>query len=176
MFYNVAQLLKENIGATRHYSFEGQLSELDDYNPDPVPIHGTVVLLRSAMGVLATVDASFEANQECRRCLSQTHTAFTLHFEEEYQPTIDIETGLKLKLDDDVDPVLLIDEHHILGITELLRQYALVELGEESLCRPDCKGLCPECGQNLNEGPCSCQKVSLDPRLSVLGQLLSPDK
>jgi len=176
MFYNVAQLIKENIGATRHYVLDGTLSELDENNPDTVQFQGKVVLMRSALGVLATVDAQFEANQVCRRCLEPTHSVFTLHFDEEYQPTIDIETGLKIKLDDDVDQVLLIDEHHILDITELLRQYALVELADARLCRPECKGLCPECGQNLNQGTCSCTHTFTDPRLSILSQLLTPDE
>jgi uncharacterized protein len=39
------------------------------------------------------------------------------------------------------------------------------------LCRPDCRGLCPTCGQNLNEEPCSCQPEP-DPRWSVLQGLL----
>ena len=41
----------------------------------------------------------------------------------------------------------------------------------KQLCREDCKGLCPQCGANLNEGPCNCKK-EVDPRLAALGQLL----
>ncbi|MCE5257859.1 MAG: DUF177 domain-containing protein [Chloroflexi bacterium] len=173
MLYNVAQLIKESIGATRHYNLDGQLAELDENNPSPVRFQGKVVLMRSALGVLATVDAQFEANQVCRRCLEPTRRMFKLHFDEEYLPTIDIETGLKIKLDKDADPVLLIDEHHIIDISELLRQYALVEVAGGSLCQSGCKGLCPECGQNLNQGTCSCKSTFTDPRLSVLTQLLA---
>jgi len=176
MLYNTAQLIKDSIGATRHCVLDGQLAELDENNPGLVRFQGTVVLMRSALGVLATVDAQFEANQVCRRCLEPIHNMFKLHFEEEYLPTIDIETGLKIKLDDDVDPALLIDEHHIINISELVRQYALVELAEGNLCQPDCKGLCPECGQNLNQGSCSCKHTFTDPRLSVLTQLLSREE
>ena len=39
------------------------------------------------------------------------------------------------------------------------------------LCRPDCRGLCPECGKNLNEGACGCSRDSGDPRLAALRQL-----
>ena len=40
------------------------------------------------------------------------------------------------------------------------------------LCREDCKGLCPKCGHDLNEGPCGCDLREEDPRLEVLRSLL----
>jgi len=43
------------------------------------------------------------------------------------------------------------------------------------LCRPDCAGLCPECGQNLNEGVCDCARDTIDPRLAVLRSMLGED-
>ena len=46
---------------------------------------------------------------------------------------------------------------------------------QKVLCRDDCRGLCPKCGKNLNEGPCGCTKDG-DPRLAVLSRLLeTPD-
>jgi uncharacterized protein len=48
----------------------------------------------------------------------------------------------------------------------------LLELPYKSLCREDCRGLCPLCGKNLNEGLCGCNRKSVDPRLAILGQLL----
>ena len=39
------------------------------------------------------------------------------------------------------------------------------------LCREDCKGLCPRCGADLNEGPCSCTKTEIDPRWASLAAL-----
>ena len=44
------------------------------------------------------------------------------------------------------------------------------------LCSEDCKGLCPRCGADLNQGPCSCVKKDVDPRLAVLAKLLEKDK
>jgi uncharacterized protein len=43
------------------------------------------------------------------------------------------------------------------------------------LCRPDCAGLCPQCGQNLNEGTCDCAKDDIDPRFEVLRRLGDED-
>ena len=41
----------------------------------------------------------------------------------------------------------------------------------KTLCSEDCKGLCPRCGANLNDGPCGCKR-EVDPRLAVLAKLL----
>ena len=76
------------------------------------------------------------------------------------------------------DPELLIDERHILDLSELLRQYAVMEAVQLALCRPECKGLCLICGQNLNLGSCGCTDRAVDPRLAELAKLLhrEPDE
>jgi uncharacterized protein len=43
-------------------------------------------------------------------------------------------------------------------------------------CREECLGLCPECGKNLNDGPCDCQIDDIDPRLAALRALLDDDQ
>jgi uncharacterized protein len=173
MLFNVAQLIKEGIGSTRHYQINGILNDLDECNPGPTAVEGEVTLMLTAIGILASVKASFDAKRACRRCLEEVTDSFQVAFDEEFLPSIDIETGVKLPLDDTADPVLVIDEHHILDLTEVLRQYALVELADGTLCRPDCNGLCPECGQNLNTGKCTCEHAIKDPRLAVLAKLLN---
>ena len=47
-----------------------------------------------------------------------------------------------------------------------------LSLPSKNLCRDDCKGLCQICGQNLNNGECSCDKRQTDPRLEILKQLI----
>jgi len=61
------------------------------------------------------------------------------------------------------------------NVTELLETCFIMETETQHLCRPDCKGLCPECGKNLNNGPCGCKKQT-DPRMAVLGQLLDTEE
>ena len=56
-------------------------------------------------------------------------------------------------------------------LTPLIREQALLALAERPLCREECRGLCPQCGANLNEGDCGCVTGGLDPRLAVLGKL-----
>jgi uncharacterized protein len=51
----------------------------------------------------------------------------------------------------------------------------LLELDTKNLCSDDCRGLCPGCGVNLNEGQCRCKK-EIDPRLAKLAQLLEQNE
>lgn len=60
-------------------------------------------------------------------------------------------------------------------LDEVLSSVFILNTDSKLLCSDDCKGLCPTCGKNLNDGPCSCTKP-VDPRLAVLGQLLDIDK
>jgi uncharacterized protein len=95
----------------------------------------------------------------------------TLNFEEEYLPTIDAVSGAPLPLPEEAS-TFTIDEHHILDLTEAIRQYALLAVPMKPLCRKECAGLCPNCGKNLNQGPCDCPAQNIDPRWSKLTKLL----
>jgi len=174
MLFNVSQLLKEGVGATRCYDITGELSDIDEYNPGPVPVVGHVALIRTPSGILAKGEAHVELLEPCRRCLELTENAVGFEFEEGYKPSIDIETGAQLPIAEDDEIELFIDEHHILDLTEVFRQYVVMAASEPALCRSDCKGLCPVCGSNLNKGLCHCERVTGDPRLAILAKLLEP--
>jgi uncharacterized protein len=61
----------------------------------------------------------------------------------------------------------------ILDVAPLVRQEVILATPIGVLCRPDCAGLCPTCGRNLNDGPCDCDHDAIDPRLAALKQLKS---
>jgi len=84
----------------------------------------------------------------CDRCLAQASVNQVHEFEEEFDNAA--------ALDDMID------------ITELLRDTLLAGQPMKNLCKADCKGLCPKCGANLNDGECGCDKFIIDPRLSAL--------
>ncbi len=170
--FNVAQLLKEGTGASRQRELSGELRDIDENNPHPVPVQGYVHLVVTPEGVLAMGEATLSLVQTCRRCLEPTEAALTIAIEEEFYPTIDVVTGRQMPPEHDDEPELLIDERHILDLTEVLRQYAIAQTLEPTYCRPDCKGLCPVCGANRNIEACTCETEQLDPRLAILAQLL----
>lgn len=55
-----------------------------------------------------------------------------------------------------------------INLAALLWEEFILALPEKVLCKPNCKGLCRNCGQNLNAGPCACRPDDLDPRLEKL--------
>ena len=61
-----------------------------------------------------------------------------------------------------------IDDHHILDVSEAVRQYALTAIPLKALCSVNCAGLCQTCGKNLNEGPCQCPPRQMDSRWAKL--------
>ena len=90
-------------------------------------------------------------NFTCDRCLAPA-TANQVHdFEEEFDKSAAV--------DDWID------------VTEFLRDVLLAGQPMKNLCKADCKGLCPSCGANLNDGECGCKKFVIDPRLAALQQL-----
>ena len=168
MQINVAQLLKSPVGSTRNHRVSGIVEISDDGVSSEV--HGEVKLLRTNRGILVRSTLHTEIDATCSRCLSPFRCPLTLNIEEEYFPVIDVVSGTSLALPEEPG-AFTIDENHILDLTEAVRQYALLAKPMKPLCCENCAGLCPSCGQNLNQGPCSCfPKEVASPRL-VLSKL-----
>ncbi len=172
MRFNVAQLLKSSVGASREYELDEDVAGIDADLDVVEPLIGKVKLLRTGNGILVTGRAHTVVRMPCRRCLMPTKVPVDLELEEDFHPSIDIITGAELPLQDEEDEACRTDEHHILDLNEVVRQGLWLALPMSALCRPDCRGLCPNCGANLNEGACDCQPEEWDPRLAVLRDLM----
>jgi len=173
MRYNVSQLLKDIAGTSRARELFGDITGLDEHNPGAVSVSGTIEMVRTPRGILVTGRASSELVEPCPRCLELAALPVSVEIEEEYVPSIDIETGALLPLLDDVEPELVIDDQHTLDLTQAVRQYLIVAGTNSGLCREDCKGLCSQCGQNLNLGDCGCHTDGSDPRWAKLASILA---
>ena len=91
--FNVAQLLKEGVGASRQRALSGHLSQVDELNPGPVGVNGDVTLVRTPSGVLVIGRAEMVLQVACRRCLEPVTRNVSLDIEEEFVPSIDVVTG-----------------------------------------------------------------------------------
>jgi uncharacterized protein len=134
-------------------------------------VQGGIELLRTNRSILAKGILTTEVELTCSRCLSLFRYPLSLNIEEEYIPTIDIVSGVPLPMPEEPGS-FTIDEHHIIDFTEAIRQYTVMSIPMKPLCREECAGLCPNCGRNLNHGPCSCPQPEVDPRWSGLIELL----
>lgn len=145
MWINVSQQLKAPIGTIRNY-------EVNDVVGDGGSrVQGEVSLTRTNRGILAKAKLHTEVELTCSRCLNLFSYPLTLNFEEEYFPTTDITSGAPLPLPDKAGS-FIIDEHHILDLTEAIRQYGLLAIPMKPLCHEDCVGLSPIAGHNPNQG------------------------
>jgi uncharacterized protein len=173
--FNVAGLLKENAGATRDLDVRAGPDSLEGLIEAGRPIAdlwGQVHLMRTQRSIFVRGHLATEVEVECSRCLVATPVSIAFELEAEYFPAIDIGTGHPLPAPDD-DLAFTIDANHELDLREAVRQHVLLELPMQSICDEACRGLCPRCGANLNEGPCHCPADDGDDRLTPLRALLS---
>lgn len=126
----------------------------------PVSYTGKVTAFAGEARMEAEVTFTFEI--PCDRCLEPIRSEYCYRFSHGLVRTLNQE--------DNNDYIQVEDEK--IDVDELLRADILLELPSKFLCKPDCKGLCSQCGKNLNEGDCGCNKTRIDPRLEVLQQLI----
>jgi uncharacterized protein len=101
---------------------------------------------------------------ECRRCLTRVDVPFDEELELLF---VDEEQAL----DDDIGCYVIPDAAPELDLRKALREELLLAVPQFVECRPDCRGLCPRCGANLNAGPCEC-RPERDARWQALSDLL----
>jgi uncharacterized protein len=99
-----------------------------------------------------------------------------LSIEEEFFPTVELQTGRGVHLPPEAEEGSLIDDTHVMDLTGTLKQWLLTDMPMKPLCRTDCLGLCQGCGTNLNLGRCDCDGPERDPRWQALADLLSEQK
>ena len=167
MWINVSQQLKASIGTIRNY----EVNEIVNIADGKSMVQGEIGLIRTDRSILAKGTLHTGVEVTCSRCLSLFSCPLTLNIEEEYFPITDVVSGASLPLPEEPG-CFTIDEHHVIDLTEAIRQYALLAIPMKPLCREDCAGLCPSCGHNLNYGPCDCPSQGMDPRWSELSKLL----
>lgn len=126
----------------------------------PVQVHGEVS--QSAGIVTLRAKVSYRYDGQCDRCTTPFQHTADMHMEHILVTSLSNE--------DNDDFVLL--EDYALPLDELVEADLILELPSKNLCREDCRGLCPMCGKNLNEGLCGCQSNKTDPRFEVLRQLI----
>jgi len=99
----------------------------------------------------------------CRRCLAPVHRP------------VGADIGLLFTEDqsaaDDPSVVVITPRSRTLDLAPALREELIFAVPEFVLCREDCRGLCPRCGADLNQGPCGCGPEAPDPRWAGLAEL-----
>jgi uncharacterized protein len=128
---------------------------------EPVLAQGTV---RNTAGVLLMKGSvSTTIHGICDRCAAE--------FDREICFPIDAVLVSELSNEENEDEWVFPLVGDSADLSDIVRTVFVLNLDSKLLCREDCKGLCPRCGKNLNEGPCTCEK-EIDPRWAALKQFL----
>jgi len=161
-------LLQEEKTAFRaagHSEFVGQLRKVDSR-------------------VLLSGELTLPLSGQCRRCLAPVQQLLPIRFDVNYVPAKELRRheatapdlrDLKGPHAHAPPPVADLDEEpfegHTLDLAPTLREQILLALPLDALCGESCRGLCPHCGQNLNEATCDCRADMADPRWAKLREL-----
>lgn len=156
---NVGFLLSAGPGHNHETAFDVPAIRVAD-DVDLAYIRGPLRLSRTKEGILVQGTLHLGVEDECYRCLDAVLRDVAIDLEELYNYPAPRDTEFSLSDDG------------ILDLSPLLRAEALIAADRGVLCRPDCKGLCPECGANFNETTCTCAEKGVDPRLADLKHLL----
>ncbi|MDR1563761.1 MAG: DUF177 domain-containing protein [Oscillospiraceae bacterium] len=128
---------------------------------EPVLLKGEI---KNHAGVVTiSYTAEFTDFSPCDRCGAQINRPTQYKFNHTLVTTLEGE---------EVNDLILV-ENNRLDLDDLALSDILLELPSKHLCTAACKGLCPKCGTNLNQGECGCEKHEIDPRLAVLKTLLN---
>lgn len=155
-------------GERMEFRFEMDLSDVESGGLYPVqnPVVVTGEVRNIAGMLLLHFEASTVLNSVCDRCLK----AF------DNPKTVSCEYMLAEEVQDEENDDIILLENDEFDLGDLARTAFILGMDTKTLCSEDCKGLCPMCGADLNQGPCSCVKKEVDPRLAVLAKLLEKDK
>lgn len=162
---NVGFLLKQGAGYSRIIDFDhpGTLHADDAVLSN---LHGSLRLSRTPQGVLIQGTLEAETRVECVRCLTMFDLPTAIEISELFLPQ-----HAAQDVDENEEPRIITEEGNI-DLTPIVREETILSIPMKAVCSETCKGLCPECGQNLNEGQCDCEVERIDPRLAPLLDLL----
>lgn len=107
----------------------------------------------------------------CDRCLKPVREKLAFQFSREVHAP-----DVVLEQQDDEDDDQTFMEGYQLNIEDLLNNEIIINWPSKVLCRADCKGICMQCGKDLNTGTCECDTFIPDPRMAVIKDIFNADK
>ncbi len=115
-------------------------------------------------------NASLTFQARCDRCLTEVPVTLDLEFDElVVSPDVTV-------TDEDADETLSFMEGFQLNVEIFVCEEILMNWPMKILCREDCKGVCPKCGKNRNEGDCGCDTFVPDPRMAAIQDIFNANK
>lgn len=135
----------------------------------PIVVSGRVQRIADLIEVEGQIQAA--ASMPCSRCLEAVslglESRFALTFSKEPPTVTDEETEQEIELSAEEMGLILFAGDEI-DLVEAIQEQVVIALPLQPLCRPDCRGLCPQCGADLNRESCNCQAPVFNNRFGKL--------
>lgn len=148
--------------------FEFPPEELDLKDEIKVTAH----LQKLGRKIFLRANLSTSLDLECSRCLEHFNYTLNETFQVVFEPLASKPLEEELELNkDDLDVEMYEDD--LIDLTEIVKEQIFLAVPMIPICSEECKGLCPECGENLNHRACSCNKDRIDPRWKKLQSLVN---
>lgn len=169
MTINVSTILKE-IGGRINVDGNVQLADTDFLGElyhfeEPIKVKGHIsntgkclILSATCVGVMST---------QCARCTKTINVPIEFEMDESLVQNND---------DNSYDEDVVVFEGFEIDIDDMVADNFLMNVEGRYLCSEDCKGLCPQCGADLNVEECGCNNENIDPRWSTLIDIMNKDK
>jgi uncharacterized protein len=161
LIINVGFIAHQTVGYSRDFPFEAPYLRLEP-DLELYDFSGQVRVTRTGQGLLLQAALRALIQVACARCLKEFQQLIDANFTELYAFTRASMT----------ESGLLVPETGKINLEPIVRDEMLLAVPIGALCKPDCKGLCPVCGEDMNEVTCSHETETYDPRLDALKLLL----
>ena len=169
MSIDIVDLIKKKVSRKKVHLVYDEENFYDDGEKieflKPITLEGELYVTGDIINLEGTVLA--ELSLPCSRCLVNFSHSVDIQIHEKFSVNSDDK-------DDEDDEIIFIDGDTI-DITNIIKNNIIMSLPIKKLCKEDCKGLCQNCGLNLNVSSCNCGSNDVDPRLAKLKDLFSAD-
>jgi uncharacterized protein len=174
VFFHIQELELRKKHFDRTYE-PGEIEFEDPQLTQISPLHtkGVVELLSGTLGeVRVRGEFGVRVEVECDRCLEKAQYSLDSTFDLFYRPAEPGHQGEEEAIDEG-EAEIAFYEGDGFDLKDVVREQVLLQLPMQRLCRPDCQGICPQCGANRNHVPCDCHPETTDDRWAALRNLKS---
>ena len=150
--------------AQKSFQLQLDLSDLEFYGRKPIsrPVLAEGSVTNHAGALVLEGTARSLLDLACDRCGKEFSR----------EKVVELNSLVAQELEDEENDEILLLDGTELDLDQVVREAFVLAMDTKNLCSDDCKGLCPKCGADLNQGPCSCRPET-DPRWAALSQLLN---
>jgi uncharacterized protein len=147
--------LRQDPGEYEYFHFDFQPADSGEDCTLLTPVHAAGSAVFGGNVFLIAGSLTARARLPCSRCLAP------------------IDQDLSADIEEEFDEQEFPGEDAVIDLEDMASQIWLTSIPMRLLCHSECKGLCPQCGKNLNEGDCGCGDTEGDPRLEILRSLMN---